>query len=69
MFSEIIKKYDIVTLKDSGFLRGDWFIGSALMAHDYESLKEGIYFYPQETISKFFRSISLILPIFTKNDL
>ncbi|HGR8123398.1 TPA: hypothetical protein ACL6IK_001757, partial [Streptococcus pneumoniae] len=50
MFSEIIKKYDIVTLKDSGFLRGDWFIGSALMAHDYESLKEGIYFYPQETI-------------------
>lgn len=25
MFSEIIKKYDIVTLKDSGFLRGDWF--------------------------------------------
>lgn len=50
MFSKIIKKYDIVTLKDNGFLRDDWFIGSALMAHDYKNLKEGIYFYSQETI-------------------
>lgn len=48
MFSEIIKKYDIVTLKDSGFLRGDWFIGSALMAHDYESLKEGYISIPRK---------------------
>ena len=50
MFSEIIKEYDIVTLKDKGFLRDEWFIGSALMAHDYENLSEGIYFYSQETI-------------------
>ncbi|RLK63980.1 hypothetical protein D3H64_01640 [Atopobacter sp. AH10] len=50
MYSEILNTYEVIELQNNGFTKNEWFIGSALMGQDFSQLREGAYFYYQETI-------------------
>ena len=50
MYTEILNKYEIFKLRENGFVNNEWFVGSALMGHNFKQFREGIYYYYQETI-------------------